>query len=98
MCEKFINISPHPNFCVDLNAIGTVFQTVATATPSNGFLADNQFWKAQGLYFPEIYVCKSPQGAGRGVHVARGLKCTGRGFRLGALYLDLLTSDDVING
>ena len=41
---------------------GTDLQKLATAKRTNGFLADNQIWEAQGPRFSEIYVCKSPQG------------------------------------
>ena len=54
---------------------GTDLQKLATAKRTNGFLADNQIWEAQGPWFSEIYVCKSPQGGGGGVHGARGLSC-----------------------
>ena len=53
---------------------GTDLQKLATAKRTNGFLADNQIWEAQGTWFSEIYVCKSPQGGRGGVHGARGLK------------------------
>ena len=52
---------------------GTDLQKLATAKRTNGFLADNQIWEAQGPWCSEIYVCESPQGGGGGVHGARGL-------------------------
>ena len=44
---------------------GTDLQKLATAKRTNGFLADNQIWEAQGPWFSEIYVSKSPRGWGR---------------------------------
>ena len=41
---------------------GTDVQKLATAKRTNGFLADNQILEAQGPWFSEIYVCKSPRG------------------------------------
>ena len=41
---------------------GTDLQKLATTKRTNGFLADNQIWEAQGPWFSEMYVCKSPQG------------------------------------
>ena len=52
---------------------GTDLQKLATAKRTNGFLADNQIWKAQGPWFSEIYVCKSPQAGGGFRYLARGL-------------------------
>ena len=52
---------------------GTDLQKLATAKRTNGFLADNQIWEAQGPWFSEIYVCKSPQGGGGFRYLARGL-------------------------
>ena len=54
---------------------GTDLQKLATAKRTNGFLADNQIWEAQGPWFSEIYVCKSPQGGGGFRYLARGLFC-----------------------
>ena len=45
---------------------GTDLQKLTTAKRTNRFLADNQIWEAQGPWFSEIYVCKSPQGGGKG--------------------------------
>ena len=47
-------------------SMGTDLQKLATAKRTNGFLADNQIWEAQGPWFSEIYVCKSPQGGEEG--------------------------------
>ena len=52
---------------------GTDLQKLLTAKRTNGFLADNQIWEAQGPWFSEIYVCKSPQGGGGFRYLARGL-------------------------
>ena len=52
---------------------GTDLQKLATAKRTNGFLTDNQIWEAQGPWFSEIYVCKSPQGGAGFRYLARGL-------------------------
>ena len=52
---------------------GTNLQKLSTAKLNNGFLVNNQIWEAQGPWFLEIYVCKSPQGGGGFRYLACGL-------------------------